>query len=59
MTSTQGAELKRLNAEIVGYLLAQRSPPRELIARRERLRADEAEFAYGRRGPERAIPRDR
>ena len=28
-----------MNAEIVGHLLTQCSPPRDLIARRERLRA--------------------
>ncbi len=37
MATFQAAELGRLNAQIVGHLLAQRSPPRELIARRELL----------------------
>ena len=41
MRGAQGAELQRLNAEIVGYLLNQRSPPRELIAQRDRLRGAE------------------
>ena len=39
MASVAEAELQRLNAEIVGHLLTQCSPPRDLIARRERLRA--------------------
>ena len=39
MAEPQASELVRLNAQIVGHLLAQRSPPRELIARREMLRA--------------------
>ena len=39
MASPVQVELQRLNAEIVGYLLTQCSPPRELVARREVLRA--------------------
>jgi hypothetical protein len=39
MPSLQAQELGRLNAEIVGHLLAQRSPPRELIARRDQIYA--------------------
>ena len=39
MSSLQAQELGRLNAEIIGHLLAQRSPPRELVARREQLYA--------------------
>jgi hypothetical protein len=33
------ADLERLNAQIVGHLLARRSPPRELLSQRDRLRA--------------------
>ena len=38
MANPKAAELERLNAQIVGHLLAQRSPPRDLIARRDLLR---------------------
>jgi hypothetical protein len=39
MSMTQSADLDRLNAQIVGHLLARRSPPRELLSQRDRLRA--------------------
>jgi len=40
MATPQTTDLERLNAQIVGHLLARRSPPRELLSQRERLRAD-------------------
>jgi hypothetical protein len=39
MRKTPEAELERLNDEIVGYLLLRRSPPRELLAARERVKS--------------------
>ena len=39
MAERERLELQRVNAEIVGHLLARRSPPRDLIARKEQLLA--------------------
>jgi hypothetical protein len=47
MALTATEELRCLNAEMVGYLLNRRSPPRELIVRREHLRAMSAPATGG------------